>query len=120
MSPTARTLAWLREQGYAAEVVERHNHFSGKKHDLFGCLDIVAIQGPLTIGIQATSGANVAARVAKIKLLAGARSWLDGGRRELWVVGWRKYKSAVDKKYWRPYVLVMAIQGGAVVPLVPA
>lgn len=100
-SPTARTLAWLKDSGYLAGVVERHNTFSGKKTDLFGFVDIVAVKNTETVGVQATSGAHVAERVAKIVALDTARTWLDGGRRIL-VVGWRRYRKPEDGRWWRP------------------
>lgn len=103
MTPTSRTLAWLREQGCTAEVVERHNSFSGRKHDLFGFVDIVALDGRMTIGVQATSAANVGARVAKIRESDKLTAVLSAGW-SVWVVGWRKYKVPQDGKYWRPVV----------------
>lgn len=110
-SPTQRTLGWLREQGYLAEVVERHNHFSGKKHDLYGCIDILAIRGAETLGVQATSASNVGARVAKINALEVAQAWVAGGRK-LQVVGWRRYKKAENGRWWRPYVVEIEIERG--------
>lgn len=88
----------------AAGVVERHNSFSGKKNDLFGFVDIVAISDDETIGVQATSAANVQSRVKKIVGLSAARAWLACGSRKVWVVGWRRYKQAIDRKHWRPVV----------------
>src|SRR6267378_421208 len=66
MSPTARSLEWLRERGWSARVVERRNPFTHKLSDVFGA-DIVAIHRAqkVTLWVQATSGANHNARVKK-------------------------------------------------------
>lgn len=66
MSPTARSLANLRERGYRCEVVERFNSFTKQRKDLFGFVDIVAIRENETVGVQTTSGSNMAARITKI------------------------------------------------------
>lgn len=66
MSPTQRTLKHLRDQGYPlVQVVERWNSFARRRIDLFGIIDVVAV-GADIVGVQSTSGSNVAARVAKI------------------------------------------------------
>lgn len=69
-SPTARSLEFLRKSGDPA-VVEKHSSFGGKfgkKHDLWGYLDILSLpyDGSGIIGVQTTSGSNVAARRSKI------------------------------------------------------
>lgn len=66
MSPTQRSLAHLRSQGYLAEVVERWIPGANIRKDLFGFIDILAIRDNEVLGVQATSRDNVAARVAKI------------------------------------------------------
>ena len=114
-SPTARTLDECRRLGWEAGVVECHNTFSNKKRDLFGCIDVVALTGEMTLtpyndymvvmdgailGIQATSASNHAARVTKAKAEPRLKLWLEaGGRMEVW--SWRKHAKKVDGKYWR-------------------
>ncbi len=110
MSPTQRTLAWLREGGFEAGVVERHSTFSNKKHDLYGFIDIVAIDDGTTIGVQATSGSNVSKRVQKIVELPTARKWLACGNRKVWVVGWKKYAKAIERKHWRPKLVEVLLE----------
>jgi len=88
-SPTQRSLAHLREQGYTAAVVERWNSHARIRQDLFGFIDILALRDGETLGVQATSGSNVSARVAKIaehELVGAVRA--AGWRVE--VHGWRK------------------------------
>ena len=51
--------------GFVSWVVEATiaNKF---KRDLFNCIDILALNGPVTLAIQVTSGSNHASRVNKI------------------------------------------------------
>lgn len=100
-SPTQRTLARLRETGWTAEVVERWNHSSKRRHDLFGCMDILAVKPieeirfceakPIfksgVLGIQATSTSNISSRKSKCLAEPRLRDWLAAGAEfEIW--GW--------------------------------
>ena len=110
--PTERTLRALREAGLAAEVVEKWIP-PGKRKDLFGFVDVLALDGERGfIGIQVTTANCISERMRK---LAGERkeevlTWLatPGGRVELW--GWRKLKNVLKngklgKGYtWHPRV----------------
>jgi hypothetical protein len=94
MTPTALTLSHLRRHGFIAEVVEKWVPHANRRRDLFGCIDILAIdrRTPGIVGIQATTLGHVADRLGK----AGARhelaAWLKaGGRYEVW--GWRRRPS---------------------------
>ncbi|WP_428851320.1 hypothetical protein [Imbroritus primus] len=42
-SPTQRTLALLRKEGYTAEVTEHWNAFAGIRQDLFNVIDVLAL-----------------------------------------------------------------------------
>ena len=89
MTPTQRSLAYLRDQGYVAEVVERWNPFARRRIDLFSVIDIVCLGDGETIGVQTTSASNVSARVKKIT----ASEHLPALRRAGWrlvIHGWRK------------------------------
>ena len=93
MTPTARTLAAGRKQGWTVDVVERWiggGRIKVRK-DLFGFIDIVALQPDLPglLGIQATSRSNVSSRVKKIREEPRSETWLAAGNRiEVW--GWGK------------------------------
>lgn len=92
MTPTQLTLRALRADGWHAEVVEKWNPHARIRQDLFGIIDIVALRGEVTLGVQATSRANVASRVRKIAnsdTIAAVRS--AGWRVE--VHGWAKNKA---------------------------
>jgi hypothetical protein len=65
-SPTQRTLAHLRKLGYTADVTERWIPGANVRRDLFGFIDILAINDTEVLGVQATSGDHVAERVLKI------------------------------------------------------
>lgn len=88
-SPTQRSLALLRKQGYRVAVVEHWNHHVRIRQDLFGVVDILAIKPGETLAVQSTTGSNVASRVTKI---ADAEATADI-RAAGWtfhVHGWRK------------------------------
>ena len=99
-SPTQRSLKELRECGWTAQVVERFNPHARVRVDLFGCIDIVAIDpaGGI-VGIQACAGASHSARKAKIMAEPKMGQWLNaGGRVELW--SWAKRGPRGKRKVW--------------------
>jgi hypothetical protein len=100
MTPTARTLNILRRDGYTAGVVERWLPRCNIRVDLFGCIDLLAIRpGEPVLAIQATSGSNHAARVAKSKAEPRLQTWLAaGGRFEIW--SWSKRGERGKRKTW--------------------
>lgn len=63
-----RVLKMLGDLGYHAEVVERWDAFSRRKHDLFGIVDILAVAEGHTLAVQVTSRGNMSAR--RIKAVA--------------------------------------------------
>ena len=94
-SPTSRTLAVLREQGYTVAVVEKWNPHARIRQDLFGFIDILAIKRDETLAVQATAS-GVSARLKKImdsELLPRVRE--AGWTIQIW--GWTK--SAKTGKY---------------------
>lgn len=88
-TPTQRSLAWLREQGYTAIVVERWNPFAKIRQDLFGFVDVLAVRRGETLGVQCTSADNVSARVRKIADHENTPRLREAGWR-LEVHGWKK------------------------------
>lgn len=113
-SPAARTLAECRRRGWIAGVVERRIPFPkprGTTIDLFGVIDIVAVDptapiGQRIIGIQATTngsgdrnGGRHAEHRDKIFAEPRARQWVEaGGRLELW--SWAKQGARGKAKRW--------------------
>jgi hypothetical protein len=91
MSPTQRSLKYLREAGHHAEVVEKWNPYARIRQDLFGFIDIVSMDGEKIYGVQTTSYSNMGARVKKIVSsdlyhIAIASGW------NIHVHGWKKNK----------------------------
>lgn len=97
MTPTQRSLAHLRSLGYLAEVVERFNWHTKRRHDLWGCVDILAIRSGEVVGVQTTSGSNVAARIDKIRELGILEALQSAGIR-ICVHGWAKRKPRGTKR----------------------
>lgn len=91
MTPTQRTLAALRDDGWTAAVVERWNPHARIRQDLFGIVDILAVRDGRTLAVQTTAGSCVSARVAKLQASPALPLLLRAG----WVVqvhGWRRVK----------------------------
>lgn len=89
MSPTSRSLALLRSQGWLAEVVEHWNPFSKTRKDLFGVWDIVAIRPGQVAFIQTTTAGNMKARMKKIAAHPDSDYMRESGAM-LAVHGWHK------------------------------
>jgi len=93
-SPTQRSLAYLREQGYHCAIVEHWNSFTRQRKDLWGWCDILAIRRNEVLAVQVTSSA-VAARIKKIQESDTISAVREAGIR-VEVHGWRKLS---DGKY---------------------
>lgn len=91
MSPTERTLAYLRKQGYRVAVVERWNPHAKIRQDLFGIIDVLAIGKGITLAVQCTSADNVSARVHKIAEHEST-PWIREAGWLIEVQGWTKGK----------------------------
>ena len=87
-SPTSRSLALLRSQGYVADVVERFNSFTKRRNDFLGIGDIIGL-GPDVVIVQTTSGSNVSARLKKIEASEHIDAIRKAGVRVI-VHGWAK------------------------------
>jgi len=119
LSPTQRTLRALRERGLVCAIVERWNPFGGpmrpdgsgrvgRRNDLFGILDIIALDPERgVVGIQSCGG-NFAAHLRKMQeeMAQEVSDWLrtPGTVLELWA--WRKIKKARGGKamIWEPRI----------------
>jgi hypothetical protein len=104
VSPTARSLAFLRERGALPAVVERWNPGARVRQDLYGFLDLVAIplDGTGLLGVQACVTDDQSKRLAKIlaePVAERARRWLENGNRIL-VHGWAKRGPRGKRKLW--------------------
>ena len=88
-SPTQRTLMEMRKRGYFCAVVEKWNHITSQRVDLFGFIDVLCLGENEIIGIQATSASNVAARITKITDHENVAAVRKAGIRIL-VHGWKQ------------------------------
>jgi hypothetical protein len=80
-------MAHLRKDGYLCQVVETYR--GGRRHDLWGFIDILALRAGETLAVQTTSGSNFSARKKKILTHENYQAVKDAG----WVIvvhGWRK------------------------------
>jgi len=105
-SPTQRSLKYLRDRSYIADVSEHWNPFAKRRKDLFGFIDIVGIGYGHLLAVQTTTGSNVSERVKKISKLPAAKAWLRSGN-EIEIHGWRKLKKGRVK--WQPKVYCLVL-----------
>ena len=113
MTPTARSLAYLRAQGYHAYVVERWIPQARVRKDVAGFMDILAWSvdhGPdqpaITLAVQATTGANLSARQRKIEcggLTVSEYEAFEGWKacgHKVCIHGWAKQGARGKRKLW--------------------
>lgn len=103
--PTQRSLNLLRSQGYTVYVVESYNAFAKVRRDLFGFIDICAIHPDKkgVLGVQTTSGSNLAARITKAEALDAYKLWINTGN-AVEFHGWRKLKTGKVQRTWQPLI----------------
>jgi hypothetical protein len=89
MNLTARSMALLRERGYTVATVEYYNAFTKRKHDLFGCIDLLAIGNGETVAVQVTSKGHLSERKHKIEEADAYPEMLRSGWRIV-LHGWYK------------------------------
>lgn len=77
---TPRSIAWLRERGYVVGNVEKWIPQIRQRKDLFGFIDLLAVRGDETLGVQVTSAANAASRMTKAKAKPEYAAWMNGRR----------------------------------------
>lgn len=88
-SLTSRSKALYVSHGYQVALVEHYNAFTRRKHDLFGCIDLLCIGNNETVAVQVTSRANVSSRRTKIEETEAYPEMLKSGWRIL-IHGWDK------------------------------
>lgn len=104
---TARTIERLRREGYTAANVERF--YGGVSHDLFNCIDILAMSEDELIGIQCTTVAHQSERMKKIQAEPMMKTWIIGGRR-LQVWGWAKKGPRGKRKLWEVTITEVTLE----------
>jgi hypothetical protein len=104
MTPTARSLANLRERGLLVAKVEQRLPIPGKfiTRDCYGFGDLL-IAGPryrIIALVQVTSTSHLSEREKKIRSLPEAKDWLMAGG-EIWLQGWSKKGKRGERKTWQ-------------------
>ncbi len=99
MTPTQRTLKYLRAEGWKCQIVERWIPQARKRVDLFGIIDIVALKPYCIMGVQTTSASNHASHVTKALESDGLEDWLNARGRFL-IISWGKKGKRGEKKVW--------------------
>jgi hypothetical protein len=96
----------MRKAGWEAGVTEKWNSHARIRQDLFGWIDIIAIGGPFSeiVGIQATTGANMSARIQKLVALDTSALW-EQCKGRIIVIGWRKTGDRGKRKTWKPRIV---------------
>ena len=112
ISNMSRTLRYIREQGWMADIVERFNPYAGKfgqRKDLFSIFDIIALGDKGIIGIQ-SCGQNFAEHNRKMLENEVAPEWLKAGG-SIMLICWRKLKLKRGGKAmrWMPRIKEYAI-----------
>lgn len=113
MSPTARSLAWLRREGFLAAVVERWIPGANVRSDLWHFADLLAVRPRehTFLLVQVTSIANMSSRLAKARSRPELAVWLQAnGMFEVhgWerrAGGWRLKRVGVQAEDLQPIVL---------------
>ena len=117
MTPTQRTLQYLRDQGIPAQVVEKWVTFAstpgkprrapGVRRDLFGLWDIVALRAGRIVGIQCCAMSGRASHYGKLMESPYLAAWMAGGEGELWA--WRRLKPrGIKRVKWEPEITALA------------
>ena len=92
MSLTARSTAHLRDLGYMVATVEHYNSFTKRKHDLWGCIDLLCIGNGETVAVQVTSKPHLSNRRHKIEEAEAYPEMIRSGWRIV-LHGWYKEKN---------------------------
>ena len=118
VSPTQRSLKHLREAGYDVEIVEKWNMWSRTRRDLFNMFDLLALHPDGTlVGVQVTSTAHVAERIAKLEANPLLAVWAK--KNTAVVHGWAKRGPRGKRKLWTLKELCCGKEGRFERTLVP-
>jgi hypothetical protein len=100
MSPTQRSLAYLRKVGYTVGVLEHWNAWAKIRVDLWGFGDLIAFRpGVPVMLVQTTTGTNAAHRRAKILANKTAKEWVEAGH-EIVLHSWALRGKRGERKTW--------------------
>jgi len=107
----------LREAGYLVDNVEMYNAYSRQRSDLYGFLDLLAIDKDITLGVQVCS-ADFSSHVHKLtdEREQMAIKWLECPSRRCILIGWRKVlkKRGGKQKVYKPRLMEFWLNGAGV------
>lgn len=102
-SPSQRSLAFLRSQGWTCAIVEHWNAHIMRRQDLYGFGDVLCCRAGSGIMIVQTtsdqSSGNSSARRHKIIAEPRAKAWLEAGAR-ISIHAWAKRGERGKRKLW--------------------
>lgn len=98
MSPTQRSLKYLRDLGYVADVVERANKWI--KRDYIGIGDIIAFNDEEVVMVQTTTADHLANRETKAQGIEDLPRWCSCPTRRFELHGWAFKGKAGKRKRW--------------------
>lgn len=114
LSPTQRTIKELKAQGFDCGIVEKWNAYAKVRQDLFGIIDILALDPERGfIGVQCT-GSDYSGHLRKLteEKAQECLNWIKtpGGVLELWA--WRKVKVKKGGKamIWKPRIKIFTLE----------
>lgn len=121
MSPTQRSLAWLREHGWYVDrdtKVEQTIPKSYVKRDFVGCGDYIGLKSGVIALFQFTDETSHSKRLDKALLAPGLRLWLEAGG-VFEVLSWGKRGARGTRKLWTVRRTSVVLDAGslAVIPL---
>lgn len=102
MTPLARSLRWLKENGYTAQKVEHWNSWAKRRVDLFGFVDILAMREDErgVTAIQVTTRSNASKRESKLRGIGAVWLFLRCGNR-IYIHAWAKCGARGKRKTWQ-------------------
>lgn len=102
MTPCARSMAWLRRQGYTVARVEHWNPWAHRRVDLFGFADLVGLhpRQPGVLAVQATTDTHSTSHLATARQSKELALWLKTGNRFSLHL-WAKRGARGRRKMWR-------------------
>lgn len=114
MTPTQRTIRELKNRGLVCAIVEKWNAYAKIRQDMFGIIDIIALDPQRgVIGVQAC-GSAFSAHYHKLteEKAQETYDWIStpGTHLELW--GWRKIKKVRGGKamIWEPRIQEITLE----------
>ena len=113
-SPTQRTLAYLRENGYHCDIVERFIRRPGLpgggfRKDFMSFGDILAFSNTETVMVQ-SCGTSYSSHLKKMLSNPNVALWLAGPR-DVMLISWRPLvkKRGFKRKVWTPKIRMLTI-----------